>query len=168
MLSSVISLVLAGLILGFHNPLLHGLFGKVDDDVMASCREYLWITTLSLPFLAVYDAGAAPAALLCHLPAGKGSGVWLVLINNIFNALAYPFAGPLGKGLRAAGDVKFTMIVSISLTIAARLLFSALFGLWLGWGVIGVAIGMSIDLVFRGAIFLWRLKSRRWTQFHLI
>ena len=94
--------------------------------------------------------------------------IWLVLINNIFNALAYPFAGPLGSGLRAAGDVKFTMIVSITLTIAARLLFSALFGLWLGWGVIGVAIGMSIDLVFRGAVFLWRLKSRKWTQFHLI
>lgn len=55
--------------------------------------------------------------------------VWLVLINNIFNGLAYPFAGPLGNGLRAAGDVKFTIIVSITLTIAARLLFSVLFGL---------------------------------------
>lgn len=44
----------------------------------------------------------------------------------------------------------------------------ALLGLWLGWGVIGVAIGMSIDLVFRGAIFLWRLKSRKRTQFRLI
>ena len=94
--------------------------------------------------------------------------IWLVLINNIFNGLAYPFAGPLGNGLRAAGDVRFTMIVSITLTIAARLLFSALFGLWLGWGVLGVAIGMSMDLVFRGAIFLWRLNSRRWTQFQLI
>ena len=94
--------------------------------------------------------------------------IWLVLINNIFNGLAYPFAGSLGSGLRAAGDVKFTMIVSISLTIGARLLFSALFGLWLGWGVIGVAIGMSMDLVFRGAIFIWRYKSQKWTQFHLI
>ena len=94
--------------------------------------------------------------------------IWLVLINNIFNGLAYPYAGSLGNGLRAAGDVKFTMIVSITLTIAARLLFSALFGLWLNWGVIGVAIGMSIDLVFRGAIFIWRYKSRKWTQFKLI
>lgn len=85
--------------------------------------------------------------------------LWLVLINNIFNGLAYPFAGSLGSGLRAAGDVKFTMIVSIVLTIAARLLFSALFGLWLNWGVIGVAIGMSMDLVFRGGIFLWRYRS---------
>lgn len=85
-------------------------------------------------------------------PEAKEVMNWLVLINIIFNGLAYPFAGSLGSGLRAAGDVKFTMIVSISLTIGARLLFSALFGLWLGWGVIGVAVGMSIDLVFRGAI----------------
>ena len=47
-------------------------------------------------------------------------------------------------------------------------LFSAVFGLWLGWGVIGVAVGMSIDLVFRGAIFLWRLKSQKWTRFQVI
>lgn len=101
-------------------------------------------------------------------PEAKELVIWLVLINNIFNGLAYPFAGSLGNGLRAAGDVKFTMVVSISLTIGARLLFSALFGLWLGWGVIGVAIGMSIDLVFRGAIFLWRLRSQKWTRFQVI
>lgn len=101
-------------------------------------------------------------------PEAKDLVIWLVLINNIFNGLAYPFAGSLGNGLRAAGDVKFTMIVSITLTIAARLFFSALFGLWLGWGVIGVAIGMSIDLLFRSAIFIWRLKSQKWTQFQLI
>ncbi len=101
-------------------------------------------------------------------PEAKDLVIWLVLINNIFNGLAYPFAGSLGNGLRAAGDVKFTMIVSITLTIVARLLFSALFGLWLGWGVIGVAIGMSIDLVFRGVILVWRYKSQKWTQFQLI
>lgn len=98
----------------------------------------------------------------------KSLVIWLVLINNIFNGLAYPFAGSLGNGLRAAGDVKFTMLVSIFLTIAARLFFSALFGLWLNWGVIGIAIGMSIDLVFRGAIFIWRYKSQKWTKFQLI
>lgn len=94
--------------------------------------------------------------------------IWLVLINNIFNGLFYPYAGSLGNGLRAAGDVKFTMIVSIALTIGARLLFSALFGIVFKWGVIGVAIGMSMDLVFRGIIFIRRYHSQRWTQFHLI
>lgn len=353
MISAVISTALAALILLCRTSLLRLLFGKIEADVMAACESYLWITTLSLPFLAVYDAGAAlcrsigktgvtmnisivanvinvigncvgvfalklgaagvawPSLLsralsavavtwFCFrkrnpvryrladifvwdgglmkkimgiaLPNGVENGVhqlvkvalssmvalfgtyqiaangvaqsiwslasimglamapvyttvigqcmgagdvaaanfyfrkldritlvlsvlwnalifaitplivrysaispeakqlviWLVLINNVFNALAYPFAGPLGNGLRAAGDVKFTMIVSVTLTIGARLLFSALFGLWLGWGVIGVALGMSIDLVIRGAIFLRRRKSQKWTQFQVI
>ena len=111
------------------------------------------------PLIIQYSAISAKA---------KSLVIWLVLINNIFNGLAYPSAGPLGNGLRAAGDVKFTMITSIVLTIAARLLFSALFGLVLGWGVIGVALGMSIDLVFRGAIFIWRLHSQKWTKFQII
>ena len=353
MVSTVISVIMAALILVFHTQLLRLLFGRIEADVMTACESYLRITTMSLPFLAVYDAGAAlcrsigktdvtmnvsiaanivnvigncagvfllnmgavgvawpslisrvlsAAAVTAYcfkkqnpvryrladilawdgsllkkimgiaLPNGVENGVhqlvkvalssmvalfgtyqiaangvaqsiwslasimglamapvyttvigqcmgardidaanfyfkklnkitlalsilwnalifavtplivrcsaisseakelviWLVLINNIFNGLAYPFAGSLGNGLRAAGDVKFTMIVSITLTIAARLFFSALFGLRLGWGVIGVAIGMSIDLVFRGAIFLWRLKSQKWTQFQLV
>lgn len=101
-------------------------------------------------------------------PEAKSLVIKLVLINNIFNGIACPFAGPLGNGLRAAGDVKFTMIWSISLTIGARLLFSAIFGMWMHMGVIGVAIGMSIDLVIRGAIFIWRQKSQKWTKFRLI
>lgn len=101
-------------------------------------------------------------------PEAKSLVIQLVLINNVFNAFAYPFAGSLGNGLRAAGDVKFTMIISIALTVGARLLFSALFGLWLNMGVIGVAIGMSIDLVFRGIIFILRYRSQKWTKFELI
>ncbi|MCH4192743.1 MAG: MATE family efflux transporter [Butyrivibrio sp.] len=92
----------------------------------------------------------------------------LVLINNIFNGIAYPFAGPLGNGLRAAGDIRFTMIVSVSLTIFARLFFSGLFGVRLNMGVIGIAFGMSIDLVIRGLIFIQRFRSGKWQQFHLI
>ena len=101
-------------------------------------------------------------------PEAKGLVIWLVLINNIFNGLACPYAGSLGNGLRAAGDVKFTRITSIILTIVVRLLFSALLGLVLNWGVIEVTIGRSIDLVFRGAIFVWRLRSQKRINFRLI
>lgn len=111
------------------------------------------------PLIIKYSAISAEA---------KSLVIWLVLINNIFNGLFYPFAGSLGNGLRAAGDVKFTMITSITLTIAARLAFSALFGLVLGWGVIGIAIGMSMDLVFCGIIFIRRYHSQKWTKFCLI
>ncbi len=63
--------------------------------------------------------------------------VLLVIIHNIFNALFYPFSGALANGLRAAEDVKFTMYVSIFSTIGCRVVFSILFGILLGMGVIG-------------------------------
>ena len=101
-------------------------------------------------------------------PEAKHLVLVMVAINNIANGLFYPFAGPLGSGLRAAGDVRFTMVTSVTLTVAARLFFSVLFGLWLNWGVIGVAVGMSVDLVIRGGIFWGRYRHRKWTRFRLI
>ena len=70
--------------------------------------------------------------------------------------------------ISAVISVVMAALILVFRTQLLRLLFSALFGLWLGWGVIGVAVGMSMDLVFRGAIFLWRLKSQKWTQFQVI
>ena len=110
--------------------------------------------------------------LLLHFfrlsPEAKRLVFFMVLINNVINGLFYPMAGPVGSGLRAAGDVTFTMVVSVTLTVVARLFFSVVFGLWLGWGVIGVTVGMSIDLVIRAALFYWRYRTQKWTTFQLI
>ena len=102
--------------------------------------------------------------LLLHFfqlsPEAKRLVFFMVLINTVINGLFYPMAGPVGSGLRAAGDV--------TLTVVARLFFSVVFGLWLGWGVIGVTVGMSIDLVIRAALFYWRYRTQKWTTFQLI
>lgn len=92
----------------------------------------------------------------------------LVLIHNIFNSVAFPIAGPLANGLRAAGDIKFTMIVSIASTIVVRLVFSVLFGVLFNLGVIGIAYAMCLDWIIRAVIFLIRFKSGKWKSFQLI
>jgi putative efflux protein, MATE family len=94
--------------------------------------------------------------------------IWLVLIHNIFNCVAFPFADPLGKGLRAAGDVKFTMIWSIITTIGVRLLFSVLFAVIFKMGVIGIAAAMCLDWCTRAVIFEIRFRSRKWKKYQLI
>ena len=101
-------------------------------------------------------------------PDTKQLVIWLVLIHNLFNAIAYPFSGALSNGLRAAGDVKFTMYVSVTSTIAVRLLLSWLLGVALQMGVIGIAIAMVSDWVIRAVIFFWRQKSGKWKTFQVI
>lgn len=94
--------------------------------------------------------------------------ILLVLIHNLFNTIAFPFSGPLSNGLRAAGDVKFTMIVSIASTVLGRLIFSIIFGIYLNMGVIGIAFAMCLDWSIRGVIFYIRFESKKWTQFKVI
>lgn len=101
-------------------------------------------------------------------PETKQLVIWLVLIHNVFNAAAYPFSGALSNGLRAAGDVKFTMYVSVISTIAVRLLLSWLLGIVLKMGVIGIAIAMVCDWSIRAVIFFWRQKSGKWKTFQVI
>ena len=94
--------------------------------------------------------------------------VWLVLIHNVFNAAAFPFSGALSNGIRAAGDVKFTMYVSVISTIAGRLFLSWLLGIVFHMGVIGIAVAMVCDWVIRAVIFIWRQKSGKWKEFQVI
>lgn len=92
----------------------------------------------------------------------------LVAIHNIFNTVAFPFSGPLSNGLRATGDVKYTMIVSIASTVGGRLVFSLIFAIYFNMGVIGIALAMCLDWSIRGIIFFLRYKSHKWTQFKVI
>ena len=101
-------------------------------------------------------------------PETKQLVIWLVLIHNLFNALAYPFSGALSNGLRAAGDVRFTMYVSLASTIGVRLLLSYVLGITLQLGVIGIALAMVCDWIVRAVLFRWRQKSNKWKGFQVI
>ena len=94
--------------------------------------------------------------------------IWLVLIHNIANAVVFPFADPLGKGLRATGDVRFTMGISLFTTIGVRLVLSVLLGIWCNLGVIGIALAMCLDWLVRAIIFWIRYKKGTWQKFQVI
>ena len=86
----------------------------------------------------------------------------IVAIHNLFSALVQPFSGALSSGLRAAGDVKFTMWASLFATVVCRTFLSFLLAKWMGMGVIGIALAMVLDWTIKGALDIWRLKSGVW------
>jgi len=92
----------------------------------------------------------------------------LVFIHNLFNAAAFPASGALPNGLRAAGDVRFTMYVAIASTIVIRFVLSIILGIWMEMGVIGVAAAMCCDWLVRAALFLLRFHSGKWKEFQVI
>lgn len=94
--------------------------------------------------------------------------ILLVFIHNLANSALYPASGALPSGLRAAGDVRFTMWVSLASTLVVRFALSVVLGIWLKLGVIGVAVAMCCDWAVRAALFLWRFRSGKWKGFSVI
>ena len=131
------------------------------------------LTKVTLLFAIAWNALVfAVTPVLMHFsalaPETKRLTLLLVLTHNVFNAVAFPFADPLGKGLRATGDVKFTTAISLLTTIGVRLVFSVLFAIVLNMGVMGIALAMCLDWSTRGIIFWCRFKKGRWKQYKVV
>jgi len=73
----------------------------------------------------------------------------------------------LPNALRAAADVKFTMLLSIFSMWVFRFGFSVLLGTMLGMGVFGVWVAMTIDWLVRAVCFTFRYRSGKWQRFVL-
>ena len=86
----------------------------------------------------------------------------LVRIHAGFAILLWTLSFVLPNALRAANDVKFTMLVSILSMAVWRLGFSYLLCVRLGWGAVGVWIAMIIDWMCRVTCFVIRFRSGVW------
>lgn len=87
-----------------------------------------------------------------------------VISCSVGGILFWSFSFTLPNGLRAAGDVRYTMIVSIISMWSFRLAAGYLLASPLGLGPIGVWIGMSADWLFRMILFLWRYRNGKWLK----
>ena len=74
----------------------------------------------------------------------------------------WPLSFVLPNALRAANDVKFTMVVSILSMACWRLGFSYLLCVRMGWGAVGVWVAMVIDWTCRVTCFVLRFRSGAW------
>lgn len=101
-------------------------------------------------------------------PETKQLVLILVVIHNLFNAVAFPISGPFANGLRAAGDVTFTMGISLFCTVVCRVALSILLGVWLNLGVIGVAFAMAGDWCIKAVILTARYRSGKWKTFQVL
>lgn len=68
----------------------------------------------------------------------------------------------LPYGLRAAGDVKFTIICSSSILWLVRVPLSYVYGVVMNMGAVGIWWAMIADWVARNILYMWRLLSDKW------
>ena len=91
----------------------------------------------------------------------------LVIIHNCLAIIFWPLSFTLPNSLRASGDVRFTMIVSISSMFILRISFGYILGIIFNLGVIGVWLAMGADWALRSIIYVLRFKNGKWRELRL-
>ena len=89
---------------------------------------------------------------------------WITVVKPVVWSMGFIPA----YGLRAAGDVKFTMITSCCTMWSCRFCLCVFLIRVMGFGPMGVWIGMFADWTLRGIIFGIRFHSRKWLKHKVI
>ena len=137
--------------------------GRKDEAIyyikkLTAVAEIVIIASCALVFLATKPVtilgGMEPeSAKMCLYMVG-----WITVVKPIVWTLAFIPA----YGMRAAGDVRFSMILSCISMWAFRVTLCIYLCRVHGFGPIAVWIGMFTDWTIRGIVFTFRFMGRRW------
>lgn len=113
------------------------------------------IVILALPFiLSIYNLSDEAARYANDI----------ILYHAACVVTIWPLSFTLPNTLRAAADVKITMVLSIISMWVFRFGFSYLLTMVFHMGIFGVWVAMTIDWLVRGIFFVCRYKSGRWQK----
>ncbi len=112
-----ISTVVVGIVcMLLSRPILRGVFGSIDEDVMRFAQQYFLISAVSYPFLGLYNGGAALFRAQGNSRISMLASLVMNVINIAGNALLI-----YGFGMGVIGAALATLIGRV---------FAAVFILW--------------------------------------
>ncbi|AWK51466.1 MATE family efflux transporter [Clostridium beijerinckii] len=92
----------------------------------------------------------------------------MLIKSNSLAWLAWPISFILPAGLKGAGDTLYTMMTAFIGMWIFRICFGYILGVVCGFGILGIWIGMYMDWVIRGIMYLIRLRGTKWLKHRLI
>jgi len=90
--------------------------------------------------------------------------VQVLSLHSICAIIIWPISFTLPNTLRAAGDAKYTMTVSLLSMWLCRIVFGFLLGQYLGMGLFGVWVAMVVDWCVRSVFFSIRYLQGKWEK----
>lgn len=122
-----------------------------------------WVCKLLLLVTAPYIV-----SLFSLSPSATEIAVFVLRCFSIASLPVWPLSFALPNSLRAAGDVNYSLGVSMISMWVFRIICSYVMVMVLGWGVLGVWLGMFIDWYARGVAYLARYLSGKWKKHRVI
>ena len=165
-------LVLTGVALGIGLTTIVGqcLGAGKPEEAMKYLRS---VVLLNYVIIIVLDIAALltmrPLLGLFTTLSDEGADVAAQLLHSyMLFIFIWPLAFTVPSFLRAAGDVRFCMVVSICSMWLFRIAGAYLLVKVVHTGAIGIFIAMFLDWVFRAIVFGIRYRQGKWRQIQVI
>ena len=148
------SITIIGQSLGAKRPDLAVFYGK----------RLLFLAYVSIALITVPIFFLAPFLVQIFSLSAEASALASNIIRTamVASTLVWPFSFTIPNFLRAAGDVKYTMVVSMFSMWVFRVASSYVLAFYLGFGVYGVWFGMYIDWLCRAVFYFARFVRGKW------
>ena len=117
--STALSLVIMVCMLSFNRPILSFVFGRIEEKVMANAETYFWLSAVSYPFLAIYNAGAALFRTMGNSRVSMLTSLMMNIVNICGNALLI-FVFRWGVAGAATASLVSRMLGAVIMLILVR------------------------------------------------
>lgn len=134
------------------------------DRARSYTKKLMKYTYLFMALFVALILASLPLLLRLYNVSDEAAGYarQIVWMHGIMGILIWPLSFTLPQALRAAGDTRFTMVVSSVSMWTMRVGFGILLGRHLGFGVLGIWMAMFVDWILRIAFFLPRFLGHKW------
>lgn len=158
--------VLPGMAMGFAViTVVSQCVGAGDyQQVRYYTKKLMILTYASMILLNLAIFLLLPAIVRVYQLSPETAGITekIVTYHGACACIIWPMAFTLPNTLRAANDVRITMWISVFSMWIFRIVFSYILGKYLGWGVFGIWVAMTIDWLFRAICFAVRYLRGKW------
>lgn len=143
---------------------------RQPKQAMQYTKKMLLLTFLLMNILnVIMYVGAAQLAGIYHLSQeATDAAVEIIRSFALAAAIFWPLSFTIPNALRAAGDAKFTMFVSITSMFLFRVILAYVLAYNTDLGVITVWLGMYADWVVRAVLYTVRLIRGKWKNIRLV
>lgn len=143
--------------------------GRLDEAKQNIKKLTLWATVVLVVVNYTILALTVPVTKLAGLePEAAQLTFQVMLVISLVKPFLWPLSFIPTNGMRAAGDVKFGMVVSTISMWVCRVGLTAVLCRGMGVGLIGIWIGYFVDWFVRSVAFSLRYRSGKWTRHKVI
>ena len=143
--------------------------GRPQEAKRYTIRLTLWSEGLVIAVGILIFASVGPVCRLSGLSEESAAIVTRIMgLITLVKPFVWPLAFTPANAMRAAGDVRYSMLVSAGSMWVFRVTLCVILIRFLGFGVLGVWIAMFVDWADRAVWYTVRFVRGKWTRQHVL